>query len=1482
MSGASRKSGIAFRRLMLLGGVGLIFLLLAPAVSADFTFCDFGSGASQCSNPDGIALERETGTLFVADSGNRRIGVFAADGTFQRAFGWDVIPDGQPGDIGTGLEVCTAATTCKAGSAGAGAGQFGGGLTTITIDSGPTPWVYLMDRTNNRVQKFTPAGEFVLTFGGGVNQTTGGNICTAASGDTCGAGTNGKGTGEFFWFASFPVLVGVGPGGVIYVADSPMKGTKETDGFDNRVQLFEPDGSFLKECPLAEDNEKNIVALTVDHSSGDFYASTRGNLGVRKYDTSCAFLTTVHESSEVRGALAVDDEGNLFVADPSSFPQDPEELGGETAIYEYDSSSARVRVLYGNGTLKSRLISLAPYSTATGDVFVIENSSPRRLAHIAFPPPGPVVVPETTKAPNPRSARATLESRVNPEGKATTYHFEYVDQQGFEDQSGFEGPATQVTPEVALGSDFKARLAKQEVTGLAPETTYRFRVIATNVDAPPGGIKGFEGSFTTLAPIEVLAAWATRVSTDSARLNAEINPLGTAATGFFEYLDLQSFEEQGGFEGPATQTTATLDFGEGEEPLVRSAQLFPLEPDTAYRFRLIAQNHCKPDPEVICTFTGEVRGFKTFPLAADPKACPNEAFRTGAGAALPDCRAYEMVSPLDKANGDIFSLRELTLTSLGNARAHVNQATPQGDALTYSAFRAFGDAISTPYSSQYIARRDPTAGWSSHSLNPPREVPSLYLGAFAESLYKGFSEDLCQAYLIQDTDIALEAGAPAGVPNLYRRHNCGEDRYELITTVAPTEPAPGFSRELELESRYFPTIQGFSADGSAAAFKAPAKLAPEGSEEDIYQAYLHKDGELYLVSVLPDGKAADTHASVGTALGSAGKRVFDSVVGAVSEDGERVFWSAETDEPSTPVHGGGAAVGFGGSALYLRLNATEEQSALASATGTGKLSSSSNPNVITSLIAARGKGAISTGSPTVNLSEVSIGQFIAGQPVSGTGIPAGTTILEVSGSTLTLSANATATNASVTLTSEGPMPFAVGQPISATGIPPQTRITAVAQGSLTLSKAATESKNNVPLTATIGCTEADKACSIAVSEGEARFIAANPDATQALYLEDGDLFEFDVAKAIAKEAGARTLIASEVPGVVGASEDLSRVYFPSEQVCSGEESNSEGDKAQAGEPNLYLYQAGEECGAGEFEFVGTMGDGDRLSWAPSPVDRKSRVSSDGLHATFIARTPLTGYDNTDSGSGERSAEVFLYDASEAGLACVSCNPSGGRPEGARNLSGGGEPGESPRFFFAAKIPGWETQWQASRVLSEDGERLFFESYEALVLRDTNGKQDVYEWQRAQSKAECNEAGADLYVEEANGCLSLISSGQSDEDSEFIDASANGRDVFFTTASSLVPQDYGLVDVYDARIGGGFPSPIVDPGQPCEGEACQSPPPAPEDPTPSSSTYEGQGNLKDAKPKPRACPKGKRRVRKAGKARCVKKKAPRRQRRGAGR
>jgi len=116
---------------------------------------------------------------------------------------------------------------------------------------------------------------------------------------------------------------------------------------------------------------------------------------------------------------------------------------------------------------------------------------------------------------------------------------------------------------------------------------------------------------------------------------------------------------------------------------------------------------------------GDDRSFTTYPLTPPAKTdCPNQAFRSGASAALPDCRAYEMVSPLEK-NGDI-----KVLVELGNHPAGLDQSSEDGDRFAYSSSAAFGDAVSGPYSSEYLAART-ADGWSTKSISPPRSPVSL-------------------------------------------------------------------------------------------------------------------------------------------------------------------------------------------------------------------------------------------------------------------------------------------------------------------------------------------------------------------------------------------------------------------------------------------------------------------------------------------------------------------------------------------------------------------------------------------------------------------------------------------------------------------------------------------------------------------------------------------------------------------------------------
>ena len=90
-----------------------------------------------------------------------------------------------------------------------------------------------------------------------------------------------------------------------------------------------------------------------------------------------------------------------------------------------------------------------------------------------------------------------------------------------------------------------------------------------------------------------------------------------------------------------------------------------------------------------------------------------------------------------------------------------------------------------------------------------------------------------------------------------------------------------------------------------------------------------------------------------------------------------------------------------------------------------------------------------------------------------------------------------------------------------------------------------------------------------------------------------------------------------------------------------------------------------------------------------------------------------------------------------------------------------------------------------------------------------------------------------------GCVNLISSGRAEGGATFLDASDDGSDAFFLTDGSLVPSDPAPIDVYDARVGGGFPSPRPIP---CFGDACQPLPPEPEDPTPGTLRSQPSGNL----------------------------------------
>lgn len=326
---------------------------------------------------------------------------------------------------------------------------------------------------------------------------------------------------------------------------------------------------------------------------------------------------------------------------------------------------------------------------------------------------------------------------------------------------------------------------------------------------------------------------------------------------------------------------------------------------------------------------------------------------------------------------------------------------------------------------------------------------------------------------------------------------------------------------------------------------------------------------------------------------------------------------------------------------------------------------------------------------------------------------------------------------------------------------------------------------------------------------------------------------------------------------IGASSDASTIYFVANGVLAGGAVKGECEKHSGGGPsseqcNLY------ELHDGTVALVAVLSGEDHGDWGGEegvtsmPVQARltGRVSASGEWLAFMSDRSLTGYDNRDVHSGKRDEEVYLYNSAGGGLVCVSCDPTGERPNGFEykyldrhgNVAGGHNVWPESTWI-AGNVPGW-TQFREgrasyqSRYLDEDG-RMFFDSGDGLVPRDTNATEDVYEYEPA-GVGDCGTENPS-YLPQDKGCLGLISSGESPQESGFLDASENGNDVFFLTSSQLSKRDTDTSkDIYDARVGGIEPE-EAKPVE-CQGDACQSPVSPPESLTPSSLTSNGPGNL----------------------------------------
>jgi hypothetical protein len=1501
----------AFAATLLALTVSLLLASTAGAAAPDFLLRmpdmqgEPGSGAGQLAFPRAIAGDPSTGHVYVSNSGNYRIDEYTSWGSFVKAWGWDVAPDGAPGDTAADqFEICT--TVCQAGSEGNGAGQFRA-LRGITLDGNGDVYVFDAAEEGSRVQKFDPAGNFLLMWGGDVvahGPDDSANdeqqeITIAASGgsfklsfkDPIGKGeaaqtpalpyeataaemkaaldalptvdghggsvtvTGGPGgpTGANPYLVSFEGDLGGDdvpqltidrkgltppPTGARLVCSTtttaetteyqwlrnalPIAGatastyttTAADEGAAIQCQVFtidagggstqvanpahaalpepsiappiapneleRPNGNFLRPgaggspliCNAAESSWKGASSFSyrwyrngvlVTGATESTYVTTNADLA-----TPAAFQCEVTATNAGGTATGVVSRSRLTEPAPKAVPggggapqvtMEPirtltdggaaevcKAAGGDfckganagAASGQFNINSVGNYIAYDpaahtiftgdkgridefnpDGSFKSQI----PFTGAlagfddeavaalvadpSGDLyFALENTEDVYKTSAEGEPLAPGKPGESVfKVGNPLAVAAGVGGHVyaidDPEAvspglEARVLEFDASGKKLLptkaEEEEAKKGKEAALFPYVPfLGPQLNGLATNLCAGSEAPGNLY---VVSQNsprasyVDAygtPPIGCEPPPPN-----PPRIEAQYATAVGTVDATLKAQISPLFWDDTTYWVQYGVGKCSDGGCAEeqpaAPGSKLTAKVT-----NAAITTAGVFlaGLEPGTIYHYRFVAQSS-GGGPVFGVGDGGEEGTFTTFALPGAAQPCPiNEAFRGGLSAHLPDCRAYEIVSPLQKENGDA------GLLPTAKARFEFNQSAFSGERFTYTSLTAFDAPESAPYVSQYLANRYSAGGWSSKSISPPHSARALGGLRSLNNEFKGFSDDLCEAWLRHNAVSTLAEGAIAGYANLYRRKNCAATpSYEALSTVKPpSQPAA----EYEL------TSEGASTDGTKTAFMAGDKLTGDAPSVSLSEMllYMHSPNGLHYVCYLPNG-----HPNT-TACGAGLPAAFDAsgVENAISDDGSRVFWTAYSGDLGEE----GSEEGRSGK-LYVRLNPDQEQSKIS---GGGK------------------------------------------------------------------------------------------------------------------------------------CTEPEKACTIAVSGSvspeAAQFWFASENGSRGIFeivtgALSGNLYEFDV------DTKTSRLIASGVLGPMGASQDLSRVYFAStEDLAPG---------ASEGARNLYLYEADEGGGEGSFHFIMRMVGEDFTRALDEPAainqelsNRSSTVSPDGRHALFTsAASPTpTGYDNADAASGAADLEVYRYEAEDHKLLCVSCNPTGARPSG-ENAGSSARP-----FWEAAQLRKQRVALHAPRTLADDGSRVFFESHEALVPRDSNGTWDVYEWELV-GTGSCEEADS-TYSEASEGCIDLISSGQSSTASRFLDADPTGKNVFIGTQSSLIPADYGLSDVYDARVGGGLPEPSPPPAA-CEGEACQGPLATPNHPTPASSALAGDGNVSAATPKPR--------------------------------
>jgi hypothetical protein len=1285
-------------------------------------------------------------------------------------------------------------------SSGVPLAQFGGGSLDalgVAVDEGSGD-VYVADRFENAVMVFKPNGSGGYAL---LSEWLGEALPAQGFGEVTGVAVdNSSGASA----------------GDVYVVDG-----EDPDIGAGAVDVFKPKPSGLEEA-LEGELVRVLSAGKMEAPNGVVVSRSSGKVFVA--DSSKGVVYEFSAAGHLEGKLT----GS---GSPQGSFRGPEEEEGNVTAIALDETTGDLLVAEAERGVVSELgpsgewvgwvtgTPVGPFGEprgigvgAAGDVYVADVGSEQ----IDVFGPG-VAVPDvvTGKASKLTRTTAILNGAVEDAGKPAKYYFEWGATEALEN-------STPVTS--SAGGEEKMTAALSE---LHPSTTYFFRLVGENEN---GTNVGVVNEFTTPTAVEGVETGAVaNLAPESATLTGSLKPGGLDTHYYFEWGTTTSY----GSKSPEPP----VDAGSGSESVKVETGLSGLLANTLYHYRIVAENSL-----------GVTRGVdRKFTTSGPPRIMIEPP--TGIGHEQATINAK--INPGELATSYRFEYGETT--AYGTEVPLGGGSIPAGEAAVAVSASLTGLKLGVTYHYRVVASNSaPPSTFSSDqtfTTVPPAPVDATFATEVAATtatlntrvnplghdthFYFQYGTESCKVNPAACTNVPAPPGIDIGA---------GE------TDQSASQPLSGLAPGTTYFYRVLDSNALGSTEGPERTFTTQTEeplgfVLPDGRAWEMVTPpvkaapveALTKEGGLILSSEDGDSLTYVTYGSVGE--GAQGNRS-PEVSQILATRGAQSWSSRDIATPSTEAKGVTAgqapeyqfftpdlstalvepagktpapplAPGVTQNTMYLRDNATGSYLPLLTVEDTAPGSSYD-------------EGKIKTVGATADLSHVVISSKV---PLLGEGSTQG--LYEWSaGSLQQLSILPTQVPASG-LVQLGYNHVSAGA-ISSDGSRIEwTNVNPLSQAALgRLYMTDSVRGETVRLDAAQGVSES--------GSGEARFQTASSDGSRVFFTDwlkltpDStaepasrlpDLYECEMVEQAGKLACKLTDLTvaanagehADVTGnVLAATADGSTLFLVTHNVMASNE-NGNHEAAAPGKNNLYRMHF--EGGHWSSVFIGALSSEDSVEWeingnVSDTAYLTARVSPNGRYFAFMSAASLTGYDNIDQKGGKPDEEVYLYDSATASLRCVSCNPTGARPKGVldtllsgeglgllvdrRRIWSGEQTGE---HWLAGNIPGWTAESVTnavvqSRYLTDEG-RLFFNSPDELVPRAKNGKENVYEFEPA-GVGSCESA--------TGGCVALLSSGTSANESAFLEATPDGSNVFFITAAQLLPQDTdGAYDIYDARV-----------------------------------------------------------------------------------